>query len=204
MTFDLKFLNTPYAPLVIDNTDQLSWSSDIFCRRRSSLTVPTKWPEMIPRWPLTLNSWTPHMYHWSLIILNNFAIERLWSCDRSIYLSICPQSIQIATPTVFDGSWWNLVTMITEWRGIWGVREVGVKGHLGVSFGHVAKNCKTLLLLQYIWGVQEFDLTQNHPTYQILSNLNRVRCKFAFLGGDLTWNDPVLDRNYLTGFTTHQ
>ena len=47
-------LNTLYEPLVNDNTDQPSWSSDLICRRRSflnNIAKSSEWP-LIPEYPL--------------------------------------------------------------------------------------------------------------------------------------------------------
>ena len=80
----------------------------------------------------------------------------------SIYLSVYPSTIRIYAFSwiCLDGFSWYLDTMMIRWGDNRGVQEFGVRGHLGVIWGHYSNTLKTLLRLQIsidfdeTWGKQ--------------------------------------------------
>ena len=63
-----------------------------------------------------------------------------------IYLSSCSQLENASSRICRDGFSWYLETMIIRWGDSRGVQEFGVKGHLGVIWGHCSNTVKTLHL----------------------------------------------------------
>ena len=68
----ILFLNTPKGPLPKDLFTPVSSKSIESCSRRSVLSIFEQWLQMIPRWPLTPNFWTPLLFPHLMITVSKY------------------------------------------------------------------------------------------------------------------------------------
>ena len=82
-------------PMVNGKTDQPSWSSKFnLWEKKCFVDVLPQiifFGEMTLGWPLTSNTWTPHMYHWPMIILAIYHEHSIQSVWGEVFCSFVPK-----------------------------------------------------------------------------------------------------------------